>query len=114
MSGPAKFEIREFVRIILPMIDFLKEKYRPFTAIAREAVRRGIIKESEVDRFYWVFTVVNRGIHIFEGEFYPSDQTPTGRDRWEWKLAGDISKEKLMKRIDGYVRTNFRTPLYSR
>lgn len=96
------------------MIDFLKEKYRPFTAIAKEAVRRGIIKSNEVDHFYWVFTVVNHGIHIFEGEFYPSDQTQTGRNRWEWKLRGDMSKEKMMRKIDDYVRRNFKTPLYSR
>ena len=114
MSGPAKFEIREFVRIILPMIDFLEEKHRPFTAIAKEAVRLGIIRSSEVDHFYWIFTIVQHGIHIFEGIFYPYDQTSTGRDRWEWKLPDNMTEEKMMQRINEYVRMHFKTPLYRR
>ena len=81
MRKPAKWEIKEFVKLV-DMIDFLKEKYRPFTAIAREAVRRGIIQESEIDRLYQCFTVCVRSIDIFEREFFPFGQTATGRDKW--------------------------------
>ncbi|MEM3629266.1 MAG: hypothetical protein QXU46_04190 [Candidatus Bathyarchaeia archaeon] len=113
MRKPAKWEIREFAKLV-NMIDFLKEKYRPFTEIAREAVRRGIIKQSEVSRFYNCFSVCVSRIGVFKGEFFPSDQTPTGRDRWEWKLAEDITREKFLEKINSYVRNNFKTPLYSR
>lgn len=113
MQKPAKWEIREFAKLV-NMIDFLKEEYRPFTEIAREAVRRGIIQQSEVNRFYHCFSVCVSRIGGFKGEFFPSDQTPTGRDRWEWKLAEDITKEKFLEKINSYVRDNFATPLYSR
>ena len=96
------------------MIDFLREKYRPFTEIAREAVRRGIIKRSEVDRFYHFFKSAEDSMHIFEREFYPYDQTDTGRSRWEWKLPEDMTEERFMNRVNEYVKNNFKTPLYAR
>lgn len=96
------------------MIDFLKEKYRPFTEIAREAVRRSVIERSEVDRFYHFFKSAEDSMYIFEREFYPSDQTPTGRDRWEWKLPENMTEGEFLRRVNDYVRKNFKTPLYSR
>ena len=110
----AKWEIREYVKLVVPMIDFLKVKYRPFTEIAREAVRRGIIKRSEVDSFYHFFKRAEDSMYIFEREFYPYDQTPTGRSRWEWKLPEDVTKEKFMNRVNEYVKRHFKTPLYAR
>ncbi len=111
MHKPAKREIKEFVKIA-DMIDFLKEKYRPFTAIAREAVRRGIIQESEIDRLCQCFTVCVRNIHIFEKEFFPFGQTTTGRDKWAWTLSRNMTKEKFLKKVNRYVQRRFKTPLY--
>jgi hypothetical protein len=73
MQKPAKWEIREFAKLV-SMIDFLKEEYHPFAEIAREAVRRGIIQQSEVNRFYHCFSVCIGRIGGFKGEFFPSDQ----------------------------------------
>lgn len=109
ISRPAKWEIREFAKLV-DMLDFLKEKYRPFTAIAREAIKRGIIKRS-ADSFYHIFTSVVHHVGIFEGQFYPDDQTPTGKSRWEWKLPENITRKEFMRIIHDYVRRHFRTPL---
>ena len=109
-TPPIKLEIRKFVKLI-HMLDFLKEKYRPFTAIAREAVKRGIIEHDEIDSFYRIFTIVVHAIGVFEGAFFPSDQTPTGKDRWEWRTSDDMTEQEFMNIINNYVSDHFKKPL---
>lgn len=110
MRDPCKWEIEEFAKLV-NMIDFLKEELRPFAAIAKEAVRRGIIREDQVQRFYYCFSGCTPVFGMFEGVFVPYDQSPTGRDRWEWKLRHNTTRQSFMKEINGYVKTNFKTPL---
>ena len=98
MRDPAKWELKEFAKLA-DMIDFLKTEYRAFSAIAREAVRRGIIKQDETSRLYSCFSVCTNRIGGFEGQFYPSDQTPTGRNRWQWKLKQEVTRESFLKEI---------------
>lgn len=109
MRNPAKWELKEFAKLA-DMVDFLKTEYRPFTAIAREAVRLGIIKQEETSRLYSCFSICTGRIGAFYGQFYPSDQTPTGRNRWEWKLKEEVTKESFLKEITEYIRRNFKTP----
>jgi hypothetical protein len=111
MRKPAKWEIKEFVKLV-DMIDFLKEKYRPFTSIAREAVRRGTIQESEIERLYQCFTVCVCSINIFEREFFPFGQTATEPEKWAWTLPNNITREKFLKKVNRYVQRKFKTPLY--
>jgi hypothetical protein len=90
------------------MVDFLKGEIRPFTAIAREAVRRGIIKKDETSKLS-CFTVCVGRVGDFMGVFFPGDQTPTQRDRWEWKLKADVTKESFRKEIYAYIKKHFKT-----
>lgn len=106
---PAKWQLQEFAKLAT-MTDFLKSEYRPFTAIANEAVRRGIIKEENKSRLYDCFTACTRRIDVFDGSFYPSDQTPTGKSRWEWRLKPNITKESFEKEVKDYIREHFKTP----
>jgi len=46
---------------------------------------------------------------LFEGRFIPSDQSPTHLDRWEYKIPKNITKEDFIKRIEDYVKKNFKT-----
>lgn len=110
MAGPAKFELKAFL-IFAKMVDFLKEEYRPFTAIAIEAVRRGIIKQSEVNKYYHIFTVCVDRIDVFDSMYFPEDQTSTGRARYEWKLKKEVTENIFIERVRNYVRQNFKTPL---
>jgi hypothetical protein len=106
LRDPAKWELEEFAKLA-DMVDFLRIEYRPFTAIAGEAVRRRIIKKGETNRLYSCFSVCTERIAVFEGRFFPSDQTPTGRDRWEWKLKTDITKELFLEKVEAYTKTHF-------
>ena len=47
-------------------------------------------------------------IDAFEGQFYPSDQTPTGHDRWEWKLKDGITREIFLEKVKAYAKLNFK------
>ena len=115
MRSPAKWELEEFAKLA-DMVDFLKLDYHPFTAISEEAVKRKIIKHGEASRLYSCFSVCAGRIDAFEGQFYPSDQTPTGRERWEWKLKDEITREIFLEKIKTYAKLNFKlnfkTPLF--
>ncbi len=111
MVGPAKFELKEFLNFA-KLLDFLKQDYRPFTAISREAVRRGIIKQSEVNHFYHIFTTcIEVVMDLFDNMYFPEDQTPTGKARYEWKLKDGVTEKVFIERINKYVAQNFKTPL---
>ena len=116
MRNPAKWELEEFAKLA-DMVDFLRLEYHPFTAISKEAVKRKIIKPDEANRFYSCFSVCVGIIDAFEGQFYPSDQTPTGRDRWEWKLKDGITREIFLEKVKAYAKLNFKlnfkTPSFS-
>ncbi len=108
MRYPAKWELKEYLKLA-DMVDFLKEKYRPFTQIAREAINRGIITEDKTNRLYQCFSVCVSVVGSFDAHFVPSDQSPTGRDRYEWKLKNNVTKESFLKGINDYIRANFKT-----
>jgi hypothetical protein len=116
LRNPAKWELEEFAKLA-DMVDFLRLEYHPFTAISKEAVKRKIIKPDEANRFYSCFSVCVGIIDAFEGQFYPSDQTPTGRDRWEWKLKDGITREIFLEKVKAYAKLNFKlnfkTPSFS-
>jgi len=109
MRNPAKWELKIFAKLA-NMVDFLKGKYKPFTEIAGEAVRSGIIKQEEISTLYTCFTVCVGRVGGFEGVFFPDDQTPTGRARWEWRLKEDMTKESFQKAVDEYIKKHFKTP----
>ena len=110
MRYPAKWELEEFAKLA-NMVDFLRLEYHPFTSISREAVKRKIIKSDEANRLYSCFSICVGRIAIFDGHFYPSDQTSTGRDRWEWKLKEEVTKDIFLERVKDYAKHNFKTPL---
>ena len=110
MAGPAKFELKEFLRFA-KMTDFLKQEYHPFTAISREAVKLGIVKQNEVNKFYHIFTVSVDVIDLFKRRYVPEDQTSTGRARNEWKLKDEVTENVFIERVRNYVSQNFKTPL---
>ncbi len=82
ISDPAKWEIEEFLKLT-DMVEFLKPRYIPFTAIAREAVNRNIMPRGNEGRLYYSFTAIVHRLGIFEKMFIPYDQSPTKHDRWE-------------------------------
>jgi len=45
IEEPRKYDLEDVMKLV-EMLDFLKGKLKPFSYIAYEAVRRGIIKES--------------------------------------------------------------------
>lgn len=110
MACPAKYELKKFLKFA-QMIDFLKEKKRPFTAIAREAVNRGIFKQTEVNHFYHIFMVCVDCINLFDFRYCPEDQSPTGRAKYEWKLKDGVTQEIFIEKVNEYVKINFKTPL---
>ena len=116
MRSPTKWELEEFAKLA-NMVDFLRLEYHPFAAISREAVKRKIIKSDEANRLYSCFSVCVGIIDVFEGQFYHSDQTPTGRDRWEWKLKDGITREIFLEKVKAYTKLNFKlnfkTPSFS-
>jgi len=107
LRSPTKWELEEFAKLA-NMVDFLRLEYHPFAAISREAVKRKIIKSDEVNRLYQCFSACVSVIDVFNGEFYPSDQTPTGRDRYEWKLKEGITKEIFLESVKAYANQNFK------
>ena len=113
LKEPAKWELEEFAKLA-DMADFLALEYHPFAAIAKEAVRRKIIKSKEVNKMYSCFTVCNGAIDVFDKYFSPGDQTPTGRDRWEWKLKEGVTKEVFLEKVKNYKGYYFSTPMFSR
>ena len=110
MRYPAKHELRKFL-IFAKMVDFLKQEYYPFTAIAREAVRRGYIKQDEVNHYYHIFSTCVSCFDFFDNMYFPEDQTPTGRARYEWKLKPEITQSIFVQKVNDYVGKNFKTPL---
>ena len=116
MRKPAKWELEEFAKLA-EMVDFLRVEYRPFTTISKEAIKRKIIKPDEANRLYSCFSVCVGVIDAFEGRFFPGDQTPTGHDRWEWKLKDGITREIFLEKVRAYgkvnFKLNFKTPLFS-
>jgi hypothetical protein len=113
LREPAKWELEEFAKLA-DMADFLAAEYHPFVAIAKEAVRRETIKSSEVNRMYSCFRVCNGPIDVFDKRFSSSDQTPTGHDRWEWKLKEGVTKEVFLEKVRNYKGYYFNTPMFSR
>jgi hypothetical protein len=113
LREPAKWELEEFAKLA-GMTDFLAGEYHPFVAIAKEAVRRKIIKSNEVKRMYSCFRVCNGPIDVFDKHFSPSDQTRTGHDRWEWKLKEGVTKEIFLEKVKNYKGYYFNTPMFSR
>ena len=116
MRNPAKWELEEFAKLA-DMVDFLRIEYHPLTTISKEAVKRKIIKPDEANRLYLCFSVCVVIIDVFEGQFYLGDQTPTGRDRWEWKLKDGITREIFLEKVKAYAKQNFelnfKTPSFS-
>ena len=113
LREPAKWELEEFGKLA-DMADFLAAEYRPFVAIAKEAVRRKIIKSSEVNRMYSCFRVCSVPIDVFDKHLSPNDQTPTGHDRWEWKLKEGVTKEVFLEKAKNYKEYYFNMPMFSR
>jgi len=37
---------------------------------------------------------------------------PSGMDRWEYKLLGDITKEEFIHRLNDYAKKNFKKSLF--
>jgi len=113
LRGPAKWELEEFAKLA-DMVDFLALGYHPFAVIAKEAVKRKIIKANEVNRMYSCFSVCTGRVDVFDRQFVSSDQTPTSRDRWEWKLKEGITKQIFLEKIKDCARYYFKEPLFSR
>jgi len=113
IEDPTKSNLRDVAKLS-KILDFLKEKYRPFTAVAKEAVKRGIIKAGKENSLYDSFTRVNKRVGLFEGIFLPSDQSPTGRSRWEWKVTKDMTEKEFLRRINEYNDKNFKKGLYEK
>lgn len=110
VEKPTKADLRKVAKLA-EIIDFTKQKLLPFAAIAREAVRKRIIAQSETASLYHSFTRVNKYVQLFEGQFFPADQTPTGKSRWEWKTPRDMTATEFLGRIEDYAKKNFKTPL---
>jgi len=112
LRDPKKYDLEMILRLV-PMIEFLKEELHPISQIIKEAVRRSIIRENERNSLFVSFKRVNNRINLFEGAFFPSDQSPSGMDRWEYKLE-DITREEFIRRIEEYNKTHFKTSLSRR
>jgi len=113
IENPTKANLRNVAKLS-KMLDFLKEKYRPFTEIAKEAIKRGIIESGKENSLYDSFTRVNKYVGLFESLYFPSDQSPTGRSRYEWIVTKDMTEKEFLRRINEYNDKNFKKGLYQK
>lgn len=111
LRDPKKYDLERMLKLI-PMLDFLKGDFHGISEITRESVRRGIIREDERDSLFVTFKRINNRINMFEATFYPSDQSYTGRDRYEFRLM-NLTPDDFRCRIEEYNSRHFKSPLQS-
>ena len=107
IEDPTKGDLESVARLV-NMLDFLRGDLKPFSAIAKEAVKRKIINKSEVNSLYNSFVRVDKRVKLFEGKFFPDDQSPSRMDRWEYRVPSKMREEDFRKEIIVYANANFK------
>ena len=94
------------------LVNYMNKRFLPFSLIIKEVFKEGIIEEKDRDNLFVAFSRVTMHIGLFENRFLPSDQSYTGRDRWEYKLKSGITKDKFEEKLIKYAEKHFKVKVF--